>query len=272
MSRQKRSGGGPSRTSQVVAVTRAGIERPHTPEGDPDAQLQMTFSMRAPSPRTTARFRASLVARTRFVDEQVLAALAGGTSQIVIVGAGYDDRALRFRKAGVHYFEVDHPSTQADKQDRLRQVSSDGTIDPALSLVSSDLRTAGLARALDAAGHDPRRPSLFVCEGLLVYLDLPTIGRLLSCLRDRAGAGSVLAVSLAVHDDGLPSPQVVEIANARRRAGDDEPWVTILPRAGHLRLLEETGWAITGALDAADLEVSAERGRSLFVATVPSPR
>jgi len=34
----------------------------------------------------------------------------------VILGAGYDDRALRFRSPGVRFFELDHPDTQADKR------------------------------------------------------------------------------------------------------------------------------------------------------------
>ena len=67
-------------------------------------------------PVSAPEMQARLAARTRFFDEQVLAALDRGIRQVVIAGAGYDDRALRFRSPGVRYFELDHPATQADKR------------------------------------------------------------------------------------------------------------------------------------------------------------
>jgi O-methyltransferase involved in polyketide biosynthesis len=51
-----------------------------------------------------ASLRPNIAARTVFVDEQVMAAIAAGLRQIVICGAGYDDRALRFRTSGVRFF------------------------------------------------------------------------------------------------------------------------------------------------------------------------
>jgi len=38
---------------------------------------------------------------------------------VVILGAGYDTRAARLPRAGVKFFEVDHPATQAEKRERL---------------------------------------------------------------------------------------------------------------------------------------------------------
>ena len=76
-----RSGPGPSRTSQAVALTRARLTRPHTPGGDPDAQRRLCRGMRSSG---TGGRRASLVARTRFFDDQVLAALSAGIRQVVI--------------------------------------------------------------------------------------------------------------------------------------------------------------------------------------------
>jgi hypothetical protein len=110
LARLFRSGPGPSRTSQVVALTRARLERPHTPGGDPEAQGRLCRGMR---PVGAIPQRASLIARTRFFDDRVLAALSAGIGQVVILGAGYDDRALRFRSPGVRFFELDHPEIAA---------------------------------------------------------------------------------------------------------------------------------------------------------------
>jgi methyltransferase (TIGR00027 family) len=262
--RPARRGGGPSRTSQAVAVTRAGLDRPHTRGGDPRAQGRLCRGMRAAA---GAGFRPSLAARTRFFDGQVLGAISAGTGQVVILGAGYDDRALRFRAPGVRFFELDHPATQADKARRLRAIKP-GTGAPVLA--PADFRHGDVAGVLAACGHDAGQRTLFLCEGLLVYLDRPTCVGLLAALRARAAPGSVLAASLATHREGLDSGQVLAAANARRRSAGAEPWLTILPAAAHLRLLREAGWQEDRATDASQFGTGAEPGRSLLVTARPA--
>ena len=259
-----RSGPGPSRTSQVVAVTRAGFERPHTPGGDPDAQRRLCRGMR---PSATTRLRASLVARTRFFDERVLAALSAGIGQVVILGAGYDDRALRFRSPGVRFFELDHPATQRDKRRRLRAMRAG---DPGPVLVAADFRRHDVAAVLQASGHAADQPTLFLCEGLLVYLDRPACVRLLRAARASAAGGSQLAASLATHRDGADSARVAAIANSRRRSSAEEPWLTILPVTASVELLGEAGWVVDRSVDAAQLGTGAEPGRSLLVTARPA--
>jgi methyltransferase (TIGR00027 family) len=195
--------------------------------------------------------------------------------QVVILGAGYDDRALRFRTPGVTFFELDHPDTQAYKRARLDAIlAQDARVSRAPSgpwpvLVAADFGRDDVARVLRAAGHDPARPTLFLCEGLLVYLDEPTTVRFLSGVRTAAAEGSVLAASLSVHAEGLDSAAVVARGNARRRTADAEPFRTILPAAAQADLLASAGWRITATVDAADLGTGAEPGRSLLVTAAP---
>jgi methyltransferase (TIGR00027 family) len=256
-----------SRTSQAVALTRAHLDRPHSPEGDPLAQARLCEGMR---PTPIERLRPMLTARTRFFDEAVTTALAGGTDQVVICGAGYDDRALRFRTTGVRFFELDQGPTQADKARRLRGLGeAHGTDLSGLTLATADFRTDDVAAVLAAHGHDAGRPTLFVCEGLLIYLDEPVLTRLLSGLASCAAAGSTLAASLAVHAEGLASAEVLAAANARRRGGQTEPWRTILPRDEQIALLARAGWRASQAADAADLEATAPPGRNLLVLAHP---
>jgi methyltransferase (TIGR00027 family) len=233
------------------------MERPATPEGDPAAQRRLCAGM-WPGRR---RARPNIIARTRFFDQQVLAAIAAGVPQLVVCGAGYDDRALRFRSPGVRFFELDHPVTQADKARRLAELglSQDVVLAPA------DFRTGDVAAVLAVAGHDAGKPTLFLCEGLLVYLEADVIDRLLTSLRSRAVAGSALAASMAVHRDGLDSARVAATLNADRRYGETEPWVTIRPLAEHLRTLERVGWSPERCVDPATLEPAAPSGRSLLV-------
>jgi methyltransferase (TIGR00027 family) len=220
-------------------LTRAGLDRPYSPEGDPGAQRRLCQDMRFSPP---SWLKPSITARTRFVDGQVVAAIAAGVRQVVICGAGYDDRALRFRTTGVRFFELDHPDTQDDKARLLHALGAGAA---GVSLGKVDFRTDDVGVVLEQAGHDAAQPTLFVCEGLLVYLDRDTCHRLLAGLAARAAAGSLLAVSLATHADGLDSAAVVAAANLRRRSGRAEPWQTILPAADHLALIEQAGWMVT---------------------------
>jgi methyltransferase (TIGR00027 family) len=256
----------PSRTSQVVALVRAGLSRPQTPDGDPGAQARLCAGMR---PAGDMPLRDQLAARTQFFDEQVLAALERGIRQVVILGAGYDDRALRFRSPGVRYFELDHPATQSDKRRLLTRIRTDLS---ALTLIAADFRYDDVGAALAAAGHDHERASLFLCEGLLVYLDQGAFVGLLAALRSRAARGSTLAVSLAIHREGLASAVVVARANARRPNGAAEPWRTITPIAAQLELMTLAGWSNTQSISDAELGTGAPGRSVLATAQIPSAR
>ena len=256
----------PSRTSQAVALARASIDRPHSPEGDPDAQRRLCKDMLFSAPDWLLP---SIEARTRFVDDQVVRAISDGTRQIVICGAGYDDRALRFRTSGVRFFELDHPATQGDKARLLRSIGAGA---PAVTLAETDFRSDDAGAVLHRAGHLGSLPTLFICEGLLVYLDRSTCQTLLAALARRAAAGSALVVSMATHADGLDSGEVASAANLRRRLGDAEPWQTILPVAEHLALVEQAGWTVTTTQwsPAPATDVSHAR-RSLLAVAEPLP-
>jgi methyltransferase (TIGR00027 family) len=212
--------------------------------------------------------QASLEARTIFFDGHVVEAISSGVRQIVILGAGYDDRALRFRTPGVRFYEVDHPNTQQDKLQRLAKLPGAGLDGPVL--VSADFRVDALPDVLAAAGYDRTAATLFLCEGLLVYLDEPATIGLLGGAREASGPGSTLTASLAVHADGLDSALVLEVANARRRTAEAEPWLTILPAAAQTSVLARAGWTVTASADAADLGTGAAPGRSLLVTAAPA--
>ncbi len=203
-------------------------------------------------------------ARTAFVDDAVLSAIAAGVTQVVVVGAGYDDRALRFRTPGVRFFEVDHPLTQADKRGRVEQLGAAGDV----SFVPVDLARDDLGSALDQAGHDATAATLFIAEGLLVYLDVEVIRHLLVVLRQRAAMGSRLVASLAIHADGIDSARAVQVANSRREDSATEPWRTILSRSAHLQLLAASGWL---TIQETDIPSAGGRGVTLLVAAEPGP-
>jgi methyltransferase (TIGR00027 family) len=69
----------------------------------------------------TRPFRASIVARARFIEDLVAERAARGVSQYVILGAGLDTFAQRRPELGSRLlvFEVDQPGPQAWKRQRL---------------------------------------------------------------------------------------------------------------------------------------------------------
>ena len=81
-----------------------------------------------------------------------------------------------------------------------------------------------------AAGHDATRMSLFICEGLLVYLDLPVVERLFASLRSRVAGGATLAVSVSRRDRVVADPgsALRRVLLRRRLAWLNEPWRTSL--------------------------------------------
>jgi methyltransferase (TIGR00027 family) len=208
----------------------------------------------------------AIAARTRFFDAHVMGAIDDGIRQVVICGAGYDDRALRFRTAGVRFLELDHPATQADKARLLADLAAVDDV----ALAAADFRTDDVGAVLTRAGHNRGEASVFIAEGLLVYLDQRVCARLIGALAECAAPGSTFVASLATHADGYDSAEVAVVANARRRAGEAEPWLTILPVTEHLALLTNAGWRVTTTEWAppATPDVSHSRGSLLVAARI----
>ena len=136
-----------------------------------------------------------LAARTAFFDRIVVGALDGGVRQVVIGGAGYDGRALRYAKPGVSWFEVDHPATQADKRERLDRLGLDAA---QVRFVAADFAKDPVADLLLAAGLAANAPGLFLLEGVAVYLAPAVVDAILDQFRQVAGAGSRLAISVSL--------------------------------------------------------------------------
>jgi methyltransferase (TIGR00027 family) len=237
---------GPSLTALGVAIARSVLERPATPTGDPEAEARLAASLGAGAVDAGSRPRGEffdyIAVRTRFFDEAVLRAIAEGVRQIVILGAGYDARALRFRTPGVTFYEVDYPATQADKQERLAATgaSIDGIV-----FVAADFTEPGLPIALAAAGHDRLERSLFMCEGVLRYLPEFWFRELLRAAADQSAAESELVASISTQaPDADAAARRVRATHERRLAASGEPVLTVPDRNVALRWLAEAGWSL----------------------------
>lgn len=131
--------------------------------------------------------RAFLVARSRHAEDLLAAAYARGVRQYVLLGAGLDTFAYRSAWPGLRVFEVDHPATQAWKQELVERAGISAKAE--LTRVALDLEAAELRSALRAAGVDAERPVFFACMGVVPYLSAGAFARMLRIIGSPGGEG-----------------------------------------------------------------------------------
>jgi methyltransferase (TIGR00027 family) len=108
----------------------------------------------------TRPFRASIVARARFIEDLVEAAAARGVDQYVILGAGLDTFAQRRTEfaSRMVVFEIDQPGTQAWKRQRLVDLGLG--VAPFLRLVPVDFEADDWSTRLAAGARASGTPFL----------------------------------------------------------------------------------------------------------------
>jgi methyltransferase (TIGR00027 family) len=159
--------------------------------------------------------------RTRFYDD-ILASSAGvrdATSQVVVIAAGMDARAYRLPlPSDLAWFELDRPELLALKDQVLGAIGA--TPQCARRPVGVDLTTEWAA-PLTAAGFDSTRPSVWLAEGLLFYLEPAAVHRLLDEITQLSAVGSEL-VTDTIGQSVLDSPHMQTL---RERLGEQgAPW------------------------------------------------
>lgn len=111
----------------------------------------------------------SVAVRTSFLDGVATRASEAGCRQAVILAAGLDTRAFRLSwPAEVRVFELDMPDVLAFKERVLEEAAASPRCERIP--VTADLREPDWPKRLRAAGFQAQRPSLWLIEGLLMYL------------------------------------------------------------------------------------------------------
>ena len=206
----------PSQTASLVAAVRALAHDGFTTArgfSDPAARALlsrgwtlahrlMARGMRRAKPERRAKALAQmdiLPLRVLAIDAELVDAVTAGCRQVVILGAGLDTRAYRLEAlAGVDFFEVDHPATQAYKR---RKAAALRPLTRSLTYVAVDFERDSLAERLRAAAHRPDRPTVWVWEGVVMYLSDAALRASLAALAQASSPGSVLIVHY--HEPGV---------------------------------------------------------------------
>jgi methyltransferase (TIGR00027 family) len=141
--------------------------------------------------------------RTHIIDEATSQAVGAGARQLVLLGAGLDARAHRLAQLrDVTVFEIDHPSTQSVKRQKAR----------ALPLCAKELRYAAcdfervtLADALRSTSFDVHQPSVWIWEGVTMYLHRAAVDATLETVAQLSTPGSRLICTYLTPRTSFPA-------------------------------------------------------------------
>jgi methyltransferase (TIGR00027 family) len=133
-----------------------------------------------------------VLARTRLFDQVFVDALDSGFSQIVLLGAGMDTRALRFqnRNKGTMVFDLDINATQRYKREVFARKKV--ALPAELVFAPIDFNKQRLADVLSEAGYQEKQKTLFLWEGVTMYLEAAAVDGTLAFIRGSAAEGSLV--------------------------------------------------------------------------------
>ncbi|EME64503.1 class I SAM-dependent methyltransferase [Amycolatopsis decaplanina] len=161
------------------------------------------------------------VVRTKYMDGVLSASTAGGATQVVLLGAGFDTRAHRMRQeiGTASVFEVDQPHMSARKQQRACALP-----DSRVRYLAADLEEDDLAEVLHKGGYDPSAKTVVLWSGVTPYLRQEGVDTTLRWFAQQA-PGSSLVFDYCWREilDGraeIPQAQAV----LRDVASRGEPW------------------------------------------------
>jgi len=193
--------------------------------------------------------------RKRFVHEQAVAALEGGATQVLVVGAGMDTLCLRLAEhhPDVTFVELDHPASHRAKVQAIEKL---GDAPGNIYFFAADLtEESPLDEVL--AGCEPwstDAPSFVVTEGLLMYLPKPAVDRAAAAIHRATGPGSrwLLTYMHKLPDGSIDMGKLGRFGKSwMKLAGEEIHWGM---RDEELApFLEERGFRLAGPLESFDL-------------------
>ena len=125
------------------------------------------------------------VLRKRAIEDLVRSAIAGGFRQLVVLGAGLDTLAIRLPR-DIRAIEIDHPATQ-----KLKRIAGGGGA--ALEFLAVDFTAESLSDALLRSNtFDPKAPTVFVAEAVLLYLTDAEVRSVLQQIRARTNRARLI--------------------------------------------------------------------------------
>ncbi|MEV5649571.1 class I SAM-dependent methyltransferase [Nocardia sp. NPDC052254] len=211
-------------------------------------------------PVGTSRFRASIVVRSRFV-EDLLTEQAGRVGQYALLGAGLETFPQRRPDIASRYriFEVDEPRTQQWKRQRL--IETGYGLPEWLRSVPVDFETDSWWERLGAAGFDASEPAVVASLGVSMYLTDAANRETLSLLA-RLAPGSTVVMTFF-----LPFELLDEQARSGHRfsskgaAAEGTPFISFYSPDEMVEMARAAGFAEARHISADELNARYFAGR-----------
>jgi methyltransferase (TIGR00027 family) len=205
-------------------------------------------------PQFTRPFRASIVARARFIEDLVVEQAGHGVDQYIILGAGLDTFAQRRSEIAsrLRVFEVDRPGPQAWKRDRLIELGYG--IPEWLRLVPVNFEAGdSWWERLAESGFDASRPAIVASTGVSMYLTKDAIAatlRQVAALAPRSTLAMTFLLPLELADSEVRPG--LELAEKGARASGT-PFISFFTPPEILTLAREAGFREVQHVSAASL-------------------
>ena len=198
-------------------------------------------------PRFTVRRAAEgMAVRTRFFDQMFTDAARHGVRQAVILAAGLDARAYRLPWLdGTVVFEVDQPEVIQFKTQTLAGLGA--APKATRKVVAVDLREDWPKALLDN-GFDPKQPTAWSAEGLLIYLPSDAQDKLFDNITALSAPGSRLATERVPDVDAFAAARPKEIADKMKELGSDIEFDDLVYKGARTNVIDylaEHGWTVS---------------------------
>lgn len=220
-----------------------------------------------PDMKFTKRLRASIVARSRFIEDLVLEQSQHGITQYVILGAGLDTFAQR--RPGIasklQIYEIDQPGTLIWKEQRLTELGFG--IPEYLHFVPVNFEISSWWEQLLNADFDTSRPGIVACTGVSLYLTkeatIATLNQIATLAR-----GSKLAMTFYLPIELLDEEDKALMEMSIKGAGEaGTPFLSFFSPGEILELANRAGFKEAKTISTKDMDYFTNRSDHLLPAS-----
>ena len=220
-----------------------------------------------PDMKFTKRLQASIVARSRFIEDLIIEQNKIGIGQYVILGAGLDTFAQR--RPGIasklQIYEIDQPGTLIWKEQRLTELGFG--IPRYLHFVPVNFEKSFWWEQLLKAGFDTSRPAVVACTGVSLYLTKEAIIATLNQIATLA-RGSKLAMTFYLSIELLDEEDKALMEMSIKGAGEaGTPFVSFFSPDEILELAREAGFKEAKTISTKDMDYFTNRADHLLPAS-----
>lgn len=188
--------------------------------------------------------RAVMLSRSRFAEDALRDAMARGIRQYIILGAGLDSFAWRYPELAenLRIVDVDRPSSQAWKRERLRALGFD---EPAsVTFLGVDLEEQNLLDGLRQLDRCLAEPAFISWLGVTQYIKRETVVETLRQISNMTSGTELVFTFIVPPDLQSPADRALTAMAAKAAADRGEPWVTYFVPEDLIGEVESFGFQI----------------------------